>query len=138
MNKLFALVLSVACARRIKQCLVASIVAGVMSMCSVAIATETTDTIQAVWYSQQLRFSYHGTTKLYSCPELVRLVASILKSVGARKDMKFVLLKCVDFATVQSFTIIVASPIEQLPRTFALSRRPVRPSSWSPGCAAKP
>jgi hypothetical protein len=52
MNKSFALVLSVACARRIKQCLVGSIVAGLMSMCSLAIATETSDTIEAVWYSQ--------------------------------------------------------------------------------------
>ena len=85
MNKLFALVLSVARARRIKQCLVASIVAGFMSMCSFAIAAETPSTIEAVWYSQQLRFSYHGTAKLYSCPELVRLVTSILKTVGAAR-----------------------------------------------------
>jgi len=120
MNKPSALVLSVARARRIKQCRVASIVAGLMSMCSLAIAAETPDTIEAVWYSQQLRFSYYGTTKLYACPELVRLVRSILKSVGARKDMMFAQHQCTDFATVQSLTITVTSPIEATPENLRL------------------
>jgi hypothetical protein len=120
MNKLFALDLSVACARRIKQCLVSSIVAGLMSMCSVAIAAETPDTIEAVWHSQQLQFSYYGTAKFYSCPELVRLVRSILKSVGARKDMIFAQHQCADFASVQSLTITVASPLEATPENLHL------------------
>ena len=89
-------------------------------MGSLAIAAETPDTIEAVWYSQQLQFSYYGTAKFYSCPELERLVRSILKSVGARKDMRFVKRNCADFATVQSLTITVASPIEATPENLHL------------------
>jgi hypothetical protein len=48
----------------------------------------------------------------------VRLVRLILKSVGARRDMKLVLSKCSNFATVQSLTIIVASPIEATPESL--------------------
>jgi hypothetical protein len=91
-----------------------------MSMSSLAIAAETPNTIEAVWHSQQLQFSYYGTTKFYSCPELVRLVGSILRSVGARHDMMLVFRKCYDFATMQSLTIIVASPIEATPENLRL------------------
>ena len=118
MNTLFTVALSVACARRIKQCLVASIVAGSMSICSLAIAADAPDTIGAVWYPQQLQFSYHGTTVLYSCPELLRLVWEVLSAVGVRRDMRLVQGKCYDFATKQSFTIAVDSPIEANPENL--------------------
>lgn len=68
-------------ARRVLACLTAS-------LCLASAHGTTQEPIAAVWQPRKISFSYGSATTIFTCSALESRVASILRAVGARDDLK--------------------------------------------------
>jgi hypothetical protein len=66
-------------------------------MVSVQVAAQ--EQVAAVWKARKLSFSYGSSTAIYSCSALAGRVASILRAVGARDDIKVEVNDCSESIT---------------------------------------
>ena len=58
--------------------------------------TEPSEPVTAVWKEHQVQFSYRSSTAVYTCRALVGRVATIMRGIGARDDVKVKVNPCVD------------------------------------------
>ena len=65
----------------------------------------------AVWKAQQLNFEYRGYSTMYSCRSLEDKLQIILRSVGAREDVRLQSYVCDEQLGIARFQISMQSPV---------------------------
>jgi hypothetical protein len=67
--------------------------------------------VSAVWKAQQVNFEYHGYSTIYSCRSLEDKLEIILRSVGAREDVRLQSYVCDEQLGIARFQISMQSPV---------------------------
>jgi hypothetical protein len=67
--------------------------------------------IIAVWKAQQVNFEYRGYSTMYSCRSLEDKLQIILRSVGAREDVRLQSYACDERLGIARFQIAMQSPV---------------------------
>jgi hypothetical protein len=78
------------------------IVAAILTAAAAAAAAAADNTaVPAVWKEQRIDFVYFGRTSRYSCDGIRDKLRAILRNLGARRDIKAVVVPCDDFGGPQ-------------------------------------
>jgi hypothetical protein len=74
-------------------------------------ANSTDDAVTAVWKAQQVNFEYRGYSTMYSCRSLEDKLQLILRTVGAREDVRLQSYVCDQQLGIARFQISMQSPV---------------------------
>jgi len=75
------------------------------------LANPTDEQVTAVWKAQQLNFEYRGYSTTYSCRSLEDKLEIILRTVGARENVRLQSYVCDERVGVARFQIAMQSPV---------------------------
>lgn len=74
-------------------------------------ADSTREQVSAVWKHQQMSFEYRGYSTMYSCRSLEDKLQIILRTVGAREDVRLQSYVCDEQLGIARFQISMQSPV---------------------------
>lgn len=78
---------------------------------AVVLANPTEEQVTAVWKAQQMNFEYRGYSTTYSCRSLEDKLEIILRTVGARENVRLQSYVCDEQVGVARFQISMQSPV---------------------------
>ena len=78
---------------------------------AVVMADSTEAPVTAVWKAQQVNFEYRGYSTMYSCRSLEDKLEIILRTVGAREDVRLQSYVCDEQLGIARFQISMQSPV---------------------------
>jgi len=87
--------------------------AALMAIAPAAVLADPTDeaSVTAVWKAQQVSFEYRGYSTTYTCQSLEDKLELILRSVGAREDVRLQSYVCDDQLGIARFQVSMQSPV---------------------------
>lgn len=75
------------------------------------LAAPTEEEVTAVWKAQQVNFEYRGYSTTYSCRSLQDKLEIILRTVGARENVRLQGYVCDELSGIARFQISMQSPV---------------------------
>ena len=75
------------------------------------LANPTDEEVSAVWKAQQVNFEYRGYSTTYSCRSLQDKLEIILRTVGARENVRLQSYVCDEHLGIARFQISMQSPV---------------------------
>jgi hypothetical protein len=75
------------------------------------LANPTDEEVTAVWKAQQVNFEYRGYSTTYSCRSLQDKLEIILRTVGARENVRLQSYVCDEHLSIARFQISMQSPV---------------------------
>ncbi|GFE78067.1 hypothetical protein GCM10011487_00670 [Steroidobacter agaridevorans] len=78
---------------------------------AVVMADSTEEEVTAVWKAQQVSFEYRGYSTMYSCRSLEDKLEIILRTVGARENVRLESYVCDEQLGIARFQISMQSPV---------------------------
>lgn len=83
-----------------------------LALCPAALLAESSaEEVTAVWKAQQVNFEYRGYSTTYSCRSLQDKLEIILRTVGARENVRLQSYVCDEMAGIARFQISMQSPV---------------------------
>ena len=77
-----------------------------------AVANSPTDqSVTAIWKAQQVSFEYRGESTVYSCSSLQDKLVMILRTMGAREDVRLHSFVCDEQLRIARFQVSMKSPV---------------------------
>jgi hypothetical protein len=87
-------------------------VVALLAMVPAAVMADSTEQeVTAVWKAQQVNFEYRGYSTMYSCRSLEDKLEIMLRTVGAREDVRLQSYVCDEQLGIARFQISMQSPV---------------------------